>query len=211
MNSKATILTNLIILAAGILLCYVHGRDNIPHTIVLVTGLTLIVPALINLFLLFRRRDSDRHRPTSSMKVAGWISSIASIGLGTLMVIAPGLFTPILVYIFGTMMILASLMLIFLLTGAVREAGVPGWLYVGPILVLIAGVVMVCVGQPRITDAMVTLITGISMIVFSLSWLMTGFLKARGKKHIAAATSHEAIEAHHPADEAATPTDTRAE
>lgn len=202
MNSKATILTNLCILAGGILLCYVHGRDNIPHTIVFVTGLTLIVPALINLFLLFRRRDSDRHRPTSSMKVAGWISSVASIGLGSLMVIVPGLFTPILVYIFGAMMILASLMLIFLLTGAVREAGVPGWLYVGPILVLIAGVVMVCVGQPRITDAMVTLITGVSMIVFSLSWFMTGFLKARGRKHIAAATTHEAVEAHHEGDTA---------
>ncbi len=183
MNSKATILTNIIILAAGLLLCYVHGRDNIPHTIVLVTGLTLVIPALINMFLLFRHRSNERHLPTSAMKIAGWISSVAAIGLGALMVIAPGIFTPVLVYIFGGMMIVASVMLLYLLTVALKQYGLPGWLYIGPILVLIAGVVMVCVGQPRFTDSMVTLITGISMIVFSLSWFTTGFLSSRAHPH----------------------------
>lgn len=131
MNSKATILTNIIILAAGLLLCYVHGRDNIPHTIVLVTGLTLVIPALINMFLLFRHRSNERHLPTSAMKIAGWISSVAAIGLGALMVIAPGIFTPVLVYIFGGMMIVASVMLLYLLTVALKQYGLPGWLYIG--------------------------------------------------------------------------------
>ncbi len=179
MNTRATILTNIVILAAGLLLCYVHGRENIPHTIVFITGVTLIIPGLINLVLLFSHRDDSRHRPTASMKVAGWISSIASVGLGVLMVVAPGLFTPVLVYIFGGVMILASMMLIYLMSRAVRSHGLPVWLYVGPVLVLAAGVVMVCMGQPAITDSMVTLITGIGMVVFSLSWLTASYMVMR--------------------------------
>lgn len=182
MNSKATVITNLIVLAAGILLCLVHGRVNIPHTIVFITGVTLIVPGLINLVLLFSHRDDERHRPTATMKVAGWISSIASVGLGVLMVVAPGLFTPILVYIFGSVMVLSSLMLIYLMSRAVKEHGIPVWLYAGPVLVLVAGVVMLCMGQPKITDSMVTLITGIGMIVFSLSWFTASIMIVRSRR-----------------------------
>lgn len=182
MNSKATVITNLIVLAAGVLLCLVHGRENIPHTIVFITGVTLIVPGLINLVLLFSHRDDERHRPTATMKVAGWISSIASVGLGVLMVVAPGLFTPILVYIFGSVMVLSSLMLIYLMSRAVKEHGIPVWLYAGPVLVLVAGVVMLCMGQPKITDSMVTLITGIGMIVFSLSWFTASIMIVRSRR-----------------------------
>ncbi len=182
MNSKATVITNLIILAAGLLLCYVHARENIPHTIVFITGVTLIVPGLINLVLLFSHRDDERHRPTATMKVAGWISSVASVGLGVLMVVAPGLFTPILVYIFGSVMVLASLMLIYLMSRAVKDHGIPVWLYAGPVLVLVAGVVMLCMGQPKMTDSMVTLITGLGMIVFSLSWFTASIMIVRARR-----------------------------
>jgi len=182
MNSKATVITNLIILVAGLLLCYVHGRENIPHSIVFITGVTLIVPGLINLVLLFSHRNDEQHRPTATMKVAGWISSVASVGLGALMIAAPGLFTPVLVYIFGTVMILAPLMLIYLMSRAVKEFGLPMWLYIGPALVLIGGVTMVGIGQPSITDSQVTLITGIGMVIFSISWLTLSIMTIRARK-----------------------------
>lgn len=179
MNAKSTVLTNLIILVAGILLCYVHGRENIPHTIVFITGITLIVPGLINLVLLFGHRNDRKHEPTATMKVVGWISSVASVGLGALMIIAPGFFTPILIYIFGLVMALASLALIYIFS---RQQGLPLWLYTGPVLVLIAGVVMVCMGQPRLTDQLVTLITGIGMIVFSVSWFAAIVVAAHNRR-----------------------------
>ena len=116
------------------------------------------------------------------MKVAGWISSVASVGLGVLMVVAPGLFTPILVYIFGSVMVLASLMLIYLMSRAVKDHGIPVWLYAGPVLVLVAGVVMLCMGQPKMTDSMVTLITGLGMIVFSLSWFTASIMIVRARR-----------------------------
>lgn len=191
MNTRATIITNIIVLVAGLLLCYVHGRENIPHTIVFITGVTLIVPGLLNLVLLLSHRDDERHRPTPTMKVAGWISSVASVGLGVLMVVAPGLFTPVLVYIFGGVMILASLMLVYLMSRAVRSHGLPVWLYVGPVLVLGAGVVMVCMGQPRLTDSVVTLITGIGMIVYALSWFTAAIMMNRAAREQARVEMHD--------------------
>ena len=192
MNSKASVITNLIVLVAGIVLCYVHARENIPHAIVFITGITLIVPGLINLVLLFSHRDDEKHRPTATMKVAGWISGIASVGLGALMIIAPGLFTPILVYIFGSVLALAALFMIYLLSRALKAHSLPVWLYVGPVLVLIAGIVMLCMGTPTLSDNLVTLITGISMIVFSLSWFTALIMIARARKEASKAVAKPA-------------------
>lgn len=179
MNAKSTVLTSLIVLVAGVVLCYAHARENIPHTIVFITGITLIVPGLINLVLLFGHRNDARHRPTATMKIVGWISSVAAVGLGALMIIAPGLFTPVLIYVFGVVMAFASLALIYVIS---RQDSMPLWLYVGPVLVLIAGVVMVCMGQPRITDQMMTLITGMGMIVFAVSCFAVVSVVARNRR-----------------------------
>lgn len=192
MNTKATVLTNIIILLAGAALCYVHAMDNIPHAIVFITGITLIVPGLINLVLLFSHRDDSKHRPTASMKIAGWITSIAAVGLGVLMVTAPGLFTPVLVYIFGGVMGLASLMLIYLMSRAMKAEQMASWPIVGPVLTLIAGVVMICMGQPRLTDQMVTLMTGVGMIVFAVSWLMASTMVAAHNRRARKAASKAA-------------------
>ncbi|MBD5180269.1 MAG: DUF308 domain-containing protein [Bacteroidales bacterium] len=200
MNSKSTIFTNVIILIAGVLLCYVHAQANIPHQIIFIAGIALMVPGLINLVLLFSHDEDKKHKPTAMMKLAGWISSIGSVGLGALMIIIPSLFTPILVYIFGFVMIFASLLLIFLLSRASKDGEVAGWIYTGPVLVLIAGVVMVCLGQPRITDAMLTLITGIAMIVFSLSWFTASIMIASRRRRAAkAVTAGEETGEHEPA------------
>lgn len=195
MNSKASIITNLIVLVAGIVLCYVHSRENIPHAIVFITGITLIVPGLINLVLLFSHRDDEKHRPTATMKVAGWISGVASVGLGAIMIIAPALFTPILVYVFGSVLALASLFMIYLLSRAVKVNSLPLWIYVGPVLVLIAGIVMLCMGSPALSDKLITLITGIGMIVFSLSWFLTVIMTGRARKAAGKAPVAEVHEA----------------
>ena len=191
MNSKSTIFTNLIILIAGAILCYVHKQANIPHQIVFIAGIALMVPGLINLVLLFSHDDDKKHKPTAMMKIAGWISSVGSVGLGALMIIAPGLFTPVLIYIFGFLMILASLLLIFLLSKALKDEEIAGWVYIGPVLVLIAGVVMVCMGQPRITDSILTLTTGIAMIVFSLSWFTASIMIASRRRRANKALNKE--------------------
>lgn len=177
MNSKATFFSNLVILAAGVLLCYEHARVDISRTIIIVTGIALIVPGLINLVLLLAHR-SDTHAPTATMRIAGWISSVAAIALGGIMVTMPDRFTPVLVYLFGGVMIVASLMLIFLILRAVKRLSIAAWPMAGPILVLIAGVVMVCMGQERFSENITTLIVGISMIVYSFSWYMTSILIA---------------------------------
>ncbi|MDE6450063.1 MAG: hypothetical protein K2L41_08280, partial [Muribaculaceae bacterium] len=100
-------------------------------------------------------------------------------------------FTPVLVYIFGGVMILASLMLVYLMSRAVRSHGLPVWLYVGPVLVLGAGVVMVCMGQPRLTDSVVTLITGIGMIVYALSWFTAAIMMNRAAGEQARIAMHD--------------------
>lgn len=184
MNSKSTLFTNIIILAAGVLLCYVHARDNIINQIILITGITLAVPGVINLILLNIHDKDEKHRPTSSMKVAGWISGAASVGLGLLMIILPGLFTPVLVYIFGFLLIMASLILLYLMIRALKANAIAGWVCIGPGLVLITGVIMICLGQPAISDAMVALITGISMIVYSVSWFISSIMLASHRRHV---------------------------
>lgn len=177
MNSKAAFFSNLIILAAGILLCYEHARVDISRTIILITGITLIVPGLLN-FILLLSHHSDTHAPTATMRVAGWISSVAAIALGGIMISMPDRFVPFLVYLFGGVMVLASLLQIYLISRAVKRLSIAAWPMTGPILVLIAGVVMICMGETSFSENIITLIVGISMILYAISWYMTSILIA---------------------------------
>lgn len=179
MSSKASVITNLIVLAAGIVLLLLHSRPGILHWIIFVSGMMFIIPGLINVVLL-AGHHKDGSSPSSSQRIVGWISSIAAVTLGIVMVIAPDMFVDILVFLFGGLMILASLSLIYILAAVLKTRGLPGWLYIGPVIVLVAGVGMVCVGPRPLNDNVVTLITGIGMIIFALSGF--SILIAAGRK-----------------------------
>lgn len=163
-------------------MCCVSGRENILDTIVFITGLTLIVPGLINIVLLLGHRDDSRLKPSATMKVVGWISSVASVALGTFMIVAPTVFTPVLQYMFGGVMILSSLVMVYMMTRIDNSVRLPWWLYVGPVVVLVIGIVMLCIDGAHLADMAVALVTGIAMIVFAVSWFTTGFEIARRRR-----------------------------
>lgn len=164
MKSKAFFLANLVLLAVGALLCYLHGRVDILHSIVFITGIALIVPGLLNMAVL--RREST---PSAFSRSIGWVTSLAAIALGVVMMVIPGWFIPVLVYLFGALLILAPLAMVYSMSRVATEPRLPGWSYVAPILVLIAGVVMIGLGRDRLTDQYITLITGIGIILFALN------------------------------------------
>lgn len=181
MSSKASILSNLIVLAAGVVLVLLHGRPDILHWIIFVSGMMFIVPGLINIVMLAGKHEGGAHA-TPSMRVVGWISSVAAVTLGVIMTITPGSFTSVLVYLFGGVMVLSSLALVYAIASVFKEEKLPGWLYAGPVAVLAAGVVMVCMGPRQLSDSVVTLITGIGMVVFSISWFMTMVIAGNARR-----------------------------
>lgn len=188
MNGKGNIITNLIILASGIVLCILCNRPNVLHTIIFVTGIMFIVPALVNMVLLFGRPDNGEMRPSYTMRIVGWITSIAGIILGIFLVAMPDYFAAVLVYLFGGVLALGSLMQIYMLARGYHPVKFPVGLYVAPVIVLIGGVVMLCLGHGKISDFAVTLMMGTGMILFALTSFATMILlRSIARKHKAIA------------------------
>lgn len=185
MNGKGNIITNLIILASGIVLCIMSNRPDILHTIILVTGIMFIVPALVNLVLLFgKQQGTGTERTSYTMRVVGWISSIAAIILGICLVVSPDSFVEILVYLFGGVLVLGSLMQIYMLARGYHPAKFPGTLYIAPVIILIGGVTMLSLGRTTISDRIITLMMGIGMILFAVnSFITMTLLHSMARKH----------------------------
>ncbi len=177
MNGKGSIITNLIILLAGVLLCWLSNRPHVLHTIIFITGIIFIVPALINIVMLFGHSNSEEKK-SYVMKVVDWITSGAGIILGICLVLSPDFFLPILVYLFGAIAVLGGLFQIYMLSYGFRPVKFPATLYIIPVVLLVGGVVMLFTGHygedgVGLADQTVLLMTGIGMILFAINTFVT--------------------------------------
>lgn len=167
MDYKRILWTSLVILAAGIfLLCYKQPSLDLCVTIL---GGVLTASAVVNLGMQFAysrqsKVDGSKHSLSS---IWGSMAAIASGCLGIWMIINPAGFTTAMVYIFGGLMIIGGLFLIYDMVFVFKPVKFPFGFYILPTLVTICGIVM-CVLSPETTKNIIITIVAIAMIVFSI-------------------------------------------
>ena len=98
---------------------------------------------------------------------------LGSLLFGLWLVIMPGFFTNIIMFLLGFILILAGIFQIASLTTAKKSVQVPWAFYIIPSLVLIAGIVVVFSPNDALHTAF--LIIGISSLVYALSELINIF------------------------------------
>lgn len=164
MNTKSNIVTNILILIVGVVFIFMQSRQDVLHAIVLILGILFIAASVINLLMLFMGKT---HPSGSSGRIAGVLASGAALALGIWMVVSPGDIINVIVYAFAVLLILGGLYHIYVLAYGYRPLRFPGWLYIFPALLVIAGVTMLVIGGPQMQNYIV-LITGIAMVVFAV-------------------------------------------
>lgn len=203
MLGKASVISNLVILGVGITMCLIFQRTDILRELVIIFGFIFLIPGIVELIYVL---SSPGRRQNQFVRLTGWISAIGGITLGAVMLLTPQSFTAIMVYVFAFGLIVGSLNQFYVLGYGYRPLRFPGWFYLIPALVVIAGVVIVASPMLRYNDPVVVLITGIGLILIALLAFME-MISAASMNHAAKKTT---VPAHRSSDDS-TATSTAAE
>lgn len=181
MKSKTNVIVNVLILIAGIVFIFMHARENVINAIVIITGLLFIASGVFSLIMTFMSRRPDG----SGSGVPGTLAAVAAVALGLWMTLDPSALVNIIVYIFAALLILGGAFHIYMLSLGYSPLRFPGWLYIFPALLIIAGLVILFLGAPTVVSYIV-LITGIAMVIFAVN----SFLEYAGSQSFARGEQH---------------------
>ena len=127
--------------------------------LVITIGALFLVPGLFSVFgYLTRGKQNGMSFP---------IAGLGSLLFGLWLMIMPAFFVGILMYVLGAVLVLAGISQIVNLSAARSWTVVPGGFFVVPVLVLIAGVVVLF--NPFTAATVPFIILGVSSIVYGLS------------------------------------------
>lgn len=134
--------------------------------LVITVGILFIIPGVFSLIGYFSK---GKEAVPQYFPVAG----LGSLLLGLWLVIMPGFFINILMYILGFVLLLGGLQQIIAMFSARRWTTVPVGFYITPVLILFAGLFVLL--SPRDSQETIFIIAGISVLVYALSELFNYF------------------------------------
>lgn len=160
---NASWIRSVFALIIGVLLVMYPGEASL--YLVMTIGVLFLLPGLISLWSYFTMGDK---RPRVFPLVG-----LGSALLGVWLLVMPGFFIQILMYMLGAMLVLAGVNLIAGLMQARRHAVVAVAFYIVPVLLLIAGLLVLV--NPFGTAAVPFIILGVSSIAYALSDLINHY------------------------------------
>lgn len=176
MTNKGNFFVSILILVLGAVFIWCYDRATLPHYVVTLCGLAFAVPAVVSLLgaFVFNRKGSA----SALQRMIQIVCGVGGLGMGLIIILFPDEFKPLLVYPFAVLIAVGGLFQVFQLSHRYRPVDYPGWMLVGPILLIICGVVMLCV--PVLKDVanapLLVLVTGICGVVYGISGLLISIL-----------------------------------
>lgn len=172
MNFKANTLISFTALILGIVvLCYI-GRP-ITNIVLFICGLAFVVPGILTLLGLSFKHSAENH--SAADRALRFICGIGGLGLGVVVWCMPDVFRPLLVYLFGILLIAGGIHQCAQLSRKARAAQYPGWLIFGALVILVGGVVLIVVDffhKPADSEKWVLLTTGIGAVIYGVNGLI---------------------------------------
>lgn len=153
-------------IALGIVL--VLWPEKAVEYLVITIGILFILPGVFSMITYFTR-EKNEYEPQPMFPIEG----AGSILFGVWLVIMPGFFVSILMYILGALLIIAGVQQIIFLARARKWAPVSGGFYVIPVLLLLVGILIL--SYPFETVANTFMIFGIASIVYGIAELVHNY------------------------------------
>lgn len=188
------LLTNVILLLAGIILIIFHNVTGIMEWGARVTGTMFLLPAVIYLVMVAVRHADVR----TSSDYMGVLPAVGGLCFGLVMIIKAHLFDGILQLLMGVLLIVLGLFHVVYLLLSHKSLNIKGWYYICPIVVVVCGILSLAVTSLRDNVSMVVLITGISLLLFNFTSLQEYLAERRVRR----ALTRPAVEPGAPADNA---------
>lgn len=200
-NNVSTWITVIIMAAVGVIFIVYNSHVDLLAWLVRAIGLVLLVPGIITLITSLNElnnKPSDEKKDTPqrsrSTSQAVVVVSVAEVLVALWMLIAPGFFVHLIVYLFAAALILYGVYTFTTLIYFSKPVKMPWPFYIMPSLSIIAGLVILLT-PVRDTSATVTLITGIFLLVIAINTAIQAITYSRELKLLAIPEDHR-LEAH---------------
>lgn len=165
-------LTVLVMFVVGILLIIWHARLDVLNWIIMAVGISLILPGLYDFVIALRSSGgSEKSQAIRQMSGSTMIVAVGAIALGVWMLISPSFFVGVMAYAFGAILVFLGIYHIAIVAYLSRPLSLPGFLYIIPGLLIIAGLVIL-LSSVRTIQSVVVLIMGISLVASSINSLL---------------------------------------
>jgi hypothetical protein len=188
------LLTNVILLLAGITLIVFHTVPNILLWGSRVIGAMFLLPAIAYLVMVAMRHADAR----TSVDYMGVLPAVGGLCFGIVMMIKASLFDGILQLLMGVLLIVLGLFHIIYLLLSRNSLNIKGWYFLCPIVVTLCGMLSLMVTSLRENIPMVVLMTGICLLLFNFTSLQEYLAERRVRREL----TRPAVELGAPADNA---------
>lgn len=172
MTNRGNFFISIIILLLGGVFTYFFKHADFTRWIVLMCGLAFAIPAAINLANVFiSGRGTDR---TALWRIIEMVCGVGGLMLGLCIIFLPEVFRSLLFYPFGALLLFGGLFQEFQISHKYRIVDYPGWLHVVPVLLIAAGIVLLCVSalHELTNEPWMVLIVGISGLLFGINGII---------------------------------------
>ena len=161
------LLTNVILLLAGIILIIFHGVPTVLLWGCRVMGAMFMLPALVFLIMVAVRHADAR----TSTDYLGVLPAVGGLCFGIVMIVKPGKFDEILQLLMGVLLVVLGLFHVIYLLMSRDTLKIKGWYHLCPILVVLCGILSLALPALRDNVSLVVLITGICLLLFNFTSL----------------------------------------
>ena len=186
---SVNLLTNVILLLAGIILILFHSVPNILIWGARVMGATFLLPAVAYLIMVAVRHADTR----TSTDYLGVLPAVGGLCFGLVMMIKADLFDGILQLLLGVLLLVLGLFHIIYLMLSKNSLNIKGWYYICPLVVVLCGVLSLMVPALRENVSTVVLITGICLLLFNFTSLQEYLAERRGRNVANVPVAEESI------------------
>ena len=174
------LLTNVILLLAGITLIVFHTVPNILLWGSRVIGAMFLLPAIAYLVMVAMRHADAR----TSVDYMGVLPAVGGLCFGIVMMIKASLFDGILQLLMGVLLIVLGLFHIIYLLLSRNSLNIKGWYFLCPIVVTLCGMLSLMVTSLRENIPMVVLMTGICLLLFNFTSLQEYLAERRTRRAV---------------------------
>jgi len=184
------LLTNVILLLAGIILIVFHGVPNILIWGARVMGTTFLLPAVAYLVMVAVRHADVR----KSADYMGVLPAVGGLCFGLVMILKPDKFDEILQLLMGVLIVVLGVFHVIYLLLSRNALSIKGWYYLCPVVVVLCGLLSLLVPALRENVSMVVLMTGICLLLFNFTSLQEYLAERRKRKGVVVNFPSEDVE-----------------
>jgi len=178
-NISINLLTNVVLLLAGLLLIIFNNQPDLLDWVARIIGLMFLLPAIAFLVTVALRHTPGR----VSNDYLGVLPAIGGLCFGIIMLAKPQLFSGVLTIFMGALLIVLGLFHVIYLFLSRKAIEVKGWYYFLPLIVTVYGLLILFADGWRSREDIVVLMTGIGLLMFNITSIHEYFAERRARRN----------------------------